>query len=157
LGARRWIYIQAQIRYQIHHDQLVTMVVRLCNDSRLRRWSIQVGQRCIDKSSHQIPYTDIEKTAVIMLCLYISMFLVALDRTILATAIPRITDEFNSIDVSTGPRITFRYSIEADLNLGYRVVWLFISPNGLRFHFTLWTSVYFLSHKMGLPLRHLSL
>ncbi|KAF2421041.1 MFS multidrug transporter [Tothia fuscella] len=38
------------------------------------------------------------KVAVIMGSLYISMFLVALDRTIIATAIPRITDEFHSID-----------------------------------------------------------
>lgn len=33
----------------------------------------------------------------IMLCNYLSLFLVALDRTIITTAIPRITDEFNSL------------------------------------------------------------
>jgi hypothetical protein len=49
--------------------------------------------------TEEIVYPNRAKTAVIMICLYISMFLVALDRTILATAIPRITDEFNSIDV----------------------------------------------------------
>ena len=32
-----------------------------------------------------------------MLCNYLSLFLVALDRTIITTAIPRITDEFNSL------------------------------------------------------------
>jgi MFS family permease len=35
---------------------------------------------------------------IIMASLYFAMFLVALDRTIIATAIPRITDTFNSID-----------------------------------------------------------
>jgi MFS family permease len=34
----------------------------------------------------------------IILSLILSVFLVALDRTIIATAIPRITDEFNSLD-----------------------------------------------------------
>lgn len=34
---------------------------------------------------------------IIMLCNYFSLFLVALDRTIITTAIPRITDEFNSL------------------------------------------------------------
>ncbi|QDS68975.1 hypothetical protein FKW77_008988 [Venturia effusa] len=48
--------------------------------------------------TEEVVYPSGPKTAVIMACLYISMFLVALDRTILATAIPRITDEFNSID-----------------------------------------------------------
>lgn len=50
--------------------------------------------------TEEIVYPSGPKTAVIMICLYISMFLVALDRTILATAIPRITDEFDSIGVS---------------------------------------------------------
>lgn len=34
---------------------------------------------------------------LIMLCNFLSLFLVALDRTIITTAIPRITDEFNSL------------------------------------------------------------
>ena len=34
----------------------------------------------------------------IMIGMYLSIFLVALDRTIIATAIPKITDEFNSIE-----------------------------------------------------------
>jgi hypothetical protein len=34
----------------------------------------------------------------IMICTYLSLFLVALDRTIIATAIPKITDDFNSIE-----------------------------------------------------------
>ncbi|OCL11261.1 MFS general substrate transporter [Glonium stellatum] len=38
------------------------------------------------------------KLYTILICLYFSAFLVALDRTIIATAIPKITDEFHSID-----------------------------------------------------------
>lgn len=34
---------------------------------------------------------------LIMLCNYLALFLVAIDRTILTTAIPRITDEFDSL------------------------------------------------------------
>ncbi|EKG16280.1 Major facilitator superfamily domain general substrate transporter [Macrophomina phaseolina MS6] len=36
--------------------------------------------------------------AVIIFALILAMFLVALDMTIIATAIPRITDEFHSLD-----------------------------------------------------------
>jgi hypothetical protein len=42
-------------------------------------------------------YPSPAKTAVIMLSLYISIFLVALDRTIIGPAIPAITNQFNSI------------------------------------------------------------
>ncbi|KAI4696805.1 uncharacterized protein J4E88_000984 [Alternaria novae-zelandiae] len=43
------------------------------------------------------PYPSTAKTAIIMLSLYISIFLVALDRTIIGPAIPAITNEFSSI------------------------------------------------------------
>ena len=43
------------------------------------------------------PYPSTAKTVVIMLSLYISIFLVALDRTIIGPAIPAITNEFDSI------------------------------------------------------------
>ncbi|KAH8895438.1 major facilitator superfamily protein, partial [Thozetella sp. PMI_491] len=43
-------------------------------------------------------YPAAKQTAVIMIALYMTIFLVSLDRTILATAIPQITDEFHSID-----------------------------------------------------------
>ncbi|KAF1942428.1 major facilitator superfamily transporter [Clathrospora elynae] len=42
-------------------------------------------------------YPSATKTAIIMVSLYISIFLVALDRTIIGPAIPAITNEFNSI------------------------------------------------------------
>lgn len=49
-------------------------------------------------NASEIVYPGAGKRAVIMGCLYISLFLIALDRTILATAVPRITDRFHSID-----------------------------------------------------------
>ncbi|KAF2710582.1 MFS general substrate transporter [Pleomassaria siparia CBS 279.74] len=45
-----------------------------------------------------IAYPSPAKTAVIMLSLYISIFLVALDRTIIGPAIPEITNKFHSTD-----------------------------------------------------------
>lgn len=43
-------------------------------------------------------YPSPAKTAVIMFSLYISIFLVALDRTIIGPAIPAITNQFHSLD-----------------------------------------------------------
>ncbi|CZT01043.1 related to transporter (major facilitator superfamily) [Rhynchosporium agropyri] len=43
-------------------------------------------------------YPPWKRVAVIMIAVYCTMFIVALDRTILGTAIPQITDEFNSIN-----------------------------------------------------------
>ncbi|PVH79217.1 MFS general substrate transporter [Cadophora sp. DSE1049] len=43
-------------------------------------------------------YPPWKRVAVIMAALYCTMFIVALDRTILGTAIPEITDEFHSIN-----------------------------------------------------------
>ncbi|KAH7419488.1 major facilitator superfamily domain-containing protein [Cadophora sp. MPI-SDFR-AT-0126] len=43
-------------------------------------------------------YPPWNRVAVIMAALYCTMFIVALDRTILGTAIPKITDEFHSIN-----------------------------------------------------------
>lgn len=43
-------------------------------------------------------YPPFAKVVFIMAALYLAMFLVALDRTILGTAIPKITDDFHSID-----------------------------------------------------------
>ncbi|TVY14747.1 Efflux pump aflT, partial [Lachnellula arida] len=43
-------------------------------------------------------YPGPKKLFLIMIGVYLSMFLVALDRTIIGTAIPKITDDFHSID-----------------------------------------------------------
>ncbi|KAI4217788.1 MAG: hypothetical protein LQ349_009027, partial [Xanthoria aureola] len=42
-------------------------------------------------------YPSIKIVAIVMLALYLAMYLVALDRTIISTAVPTITDEFNSL------------------------------------------------------------
>ncbi|KAJ5915436.1 hypothetical protein N7466_011369 [Penicillium verhagenii] len=53
-------------------------------------------ERSVTKES--IKYPPKAKVIPIMLALYISMFLVALDRLIVATATPKITDEFHSLN-----------------------------------------------------------
>lgn len=42
-------------------------------------------------------YPPLPKVIVIILALYLAVFLVALDQTIIGVAIPRITDQFKSI------------------------------------------------------------
>ncbi|PGG98474.1 hypothetical protein AJ80_09535 [Polytolypa hystricis UAMH7299] len=46
----------------------------------------------------EIKYPGIKTVLAVMVAVYLAIFLVALDRTIIATAIPRITDEFHSLD-----------------------------------------------------------
>lgn len=48
--------------------------------------------------SADFQYPPMKKAIVIMLSIYLCVFLVALDRTIIGTAIPKITDEFDSFD-----------------------------------------------------------
>ncbi|KAL8861830.1 MAG: hypothetical protein Q9178_001699 [Gyalolechia marmorata] len=48
-----------------------------------------------EEDEKQYPSTRI--VAIVMLALYLAMYLVALDRTIISTAIPTITDEFDSL------------------------------------------------------------
>jgi hypothetical protein len=50
----------------------------------------------VDENEYNYPSPA--KLAVIMSSLYISIFLIALDRTIIGVAVPRITDEFHSLD-----------------------------------------------------------
>lgn len=50
------------------------------------------------KGEEEVVYPTFKKLVLIMMALYLSMFLVALDRTIIGTAIPKITDDFHSID-----------------------------------------------------------
>ena len=59
----------------------------------------------LEKGPNASPDDDTEypsgkKLALILSALYLAMFLVALDRTIIATAVPRITDQFHSVDDS---------------------------------------------------------
>jgi MFS family permease len=39
-----------------------------------------------------------KNVAIILVALFLAMFLIALDRTIIATAVPQITNQFNSLD-----------------------------------------------------------
>ncbi|KAL8682088.1 MAG: hypothetical protein Q9186_001877 [Xanthomendoza sp. 1 TL-2023] len=48
-----------------------------------------------EEDESQYPSTKV--VIVVMIALYLAMFLVALDRTVISTAIPSITDEFNSL------------------------------------------------------------
>lgn len=45
----------------------------------------------------QTEYPPLSKVIVIILALYLAIFLVALDQTIIGVAIPKITDQFKSI------------------------------------------------------------
>ncbi len=48
-------------------------------------------------ATQDIEYPSGVRLALILSSIFVSMFLVALDRMIIATAIPKITDEFNSV------------------------------------------------------------
>ncbi|KAH7148985.1 major facilitator superfamily domain-containing protein, partial [Dactylonectria estremocensis] len=50
-----------------------------------------------EKDKVDLEYPNIYKRAIIMISLYLAMFLIILDGSIIATAIPRITDDFHSI------------------------------------------------------------
>ncbi|KAL8921413.1 MAG: hypothetical protein Q9208_005739 [Pyrenodesmia sp. 3 TL-2023] len=50
-----------------------------------------------DEEDDESHYPDVKIVAVVMVALYLAMFLVALDRTIISTAVPAITDEFDSL------------------------------------------------------------
>ncbi|KAL8703943.1 MAG: hypothetical protein Q9201_002893 [Fulgogasparrea decipioides] len=52
----------------------------------------------LDKISDEVEYPSGAKLAIITISLCLSVLLMALDNTIIATAIPKITDHFNSLD-----------------------------------------------------------
>ena len=52
----------------------------------------------IDTGVREIEYPSITKVIVVILALYLAVFLVALDQTIIGVAIPKITDQFKSIE-----------------------------------------------------------
>ncbi|MCJ1477933.1 MFS sugar transporter [Lambiella insularis] len=54
--------------------------------------------KALDKVTEEPQYPQGLKLAVIMIALCLAVFLIALDNTIIATAIPRITDQFHSIE-----------------------------------------------------------
>ncbi|MCJ1391433.1 hypothetical protein MMC18_004297 [Xylographa bjoerkii] len=50
-----------------------------------------------DKDEDEKEYPEWRKTILIIVALYLSLFLISLDRSIIATAIPQLTDEFHSL------------------------------------------------------------
>ncbi|KAI1764472.1 major facilitator superfamily domain-containing protein [Hypoxylon sp. FL1150] len=58
----------------------------------------QVGVNQAYNDAKTPEYPSSQKRIVIMLALYLAIFLVNLDQNIVSTAIPRITDEFHSLD-----------------------------------------------------------
>ena len=52
----------------------------------------------IDTEVRENEYPNIAKVIVVILALYLAVFLVALDQTIIGVAIPKITDQFKSIE-----------------------------------------------------------
>ena len=58
----------------------------------------KMEQEIEEKADDESEYPTGAKLAVITMALCFSVFLVALDNTIIATAIPRITDQFKALD-----------------------------------------------------------
>jgi hypothetical protein len=61
--------------------------------------AVPTGMTALErKESAAEDYPQGLKLASILISIYCAVFLVALDRTIIATALPRITDDFHSFD-----------------------------------------------------------
>ncbi|KAI1098361.1 putative efflux pump antibiotic resistance protein [Jackrogersella minutella] len=56
------------------------------------------GVQQTKNETHGITYPSTQKRIVVMAAIYLASFLVTLDQNIISTAIPRITDEFHSLD-----------------------------------------------------------
>lgn len=54
----------------------------------------------LQRDETTVVYPEFGKAVLILVGLFMGVFLVALDQTIIGTAIPKITDEFNTIQVS---------------------------------------------------------
>lgn len=129
---------------------------QLSRASSLEKQEPKDGGKLEPVETEEVVYPSGAKVAVIMCSLYISMFLVALDRTIIATAIPRITDEFHSIDVGFGDAMGF--SRVPSLTVpGHWVVWLCVHVNSMWIHSLLWTHLHLLFHEVDVPFWHLLL
>ena len=66
-------------------------------DDAKKEKSEEVNAPPQSQDSEEPQYPPLKKLVVIMAALYMSLFLIMLDRTIIATAIPRITDDFHSL------------------------------------------------------------
>lgn len=109
----------------------------------------------LEKMSDEPVYPTGAKLSIIVASLCLSVFLMALDNTIIATAIPKITDQFQALDdvgwygsgIST---ILLLLQCRADVSSS-------LSAHHLCFPIVLRQVVHFLQHQMGLSFRHIYL
>lgn len=106
-----------------------------------------------DTEDHIVYPTGI-KLVLILVALCLSVFLVALDQTIIATAIPKMY-----VHVTTLPRIS---ASEADnkqygplqVDSRYRLVWQFVSIDYYCFTTYVWQDIHNLQHQVDFHYRH---
>lgn len=70
---------------------------RTLSDSSNVDTSVQDVEKDVQAVTEQPEYPPLSKVIIIILALYLAVFLVALDQTIIGVAIPKITDQFKSI------------------------------------------------------------
>ncbi|PQE18281.1 major facilitator superfamily transporter protein [Rutstroemia sp. NJR-2017a WRK4] len=75
-------------------DGGIAVEKRSTDDAKLENGEVKTGEEVDDTE-----YPKAMKMAMIVVALVLSIFLVALDMTIVATAIPKITDQFHGIDL----------------------------------------------------------
>ncbi|KAJ7735138.1 putative efflux pump antibiotic resistance protein [Mycena maculata] len=68
------------------------------DESQNEKQGVSVTEQREFESADEIEYPTGLRLGLVTLALCLSVFLVALDNTIIATAIPKITDQFNSLD-----------------------------------------------------------
>lgn len=89
------------------------------------------GQSALKPTKSAAPseqeFPSMKKAMVILIALYLAVFLVSIDRTILGTAIPRITDEFHSFDDIGWYQSAFMLTT-AGFQLFFGRVYTFYSP-----------------------------
>ncbi|MCJ1436570.1 hypothetical protein MMC27_005950 [Xylographa pallens] len=78
------------------HERPTDEQERQSDEDAQKRPSISISSSERENDTQPV-YPTRKALALIMLALYLAVFLVALDRTIIATAIPRITDDFHSL------------------------------------------------------------
>ncbi|KAJ7780774.1 major facilitator superfamily domain-containing protein [Mycena maculata] len=75
------------------------LISELQLELRLEKQTVSTTEQCSEaESEDQIEYPTGLRLGLITLALCLSVFLVALDNTIIATAIPKITDQFDSLE-----------------------------------------------------------
>jgi hypothetical protein len=70
---------------------------RTLSDSSNVDTPVQDVEKDVQAVTEQPEYPPLSKVIIIILALYLAVFLVALDQTIIGVAIPKITDQFKSI------------------------------------------------------------